>query len=104
VNPNILNEIDADGVPIKTFLVDLHPVRSVAYDAHGGVIIAGTRSVDDNGLGRWDGTTFSVLSVVGGEMLSLVRPSPQSGDVLVLGRTRAATLWQIPRPQHVTDQ
>jgi hypothetical protein len=96
---NVLQELDRHGARITlTEVKDVKLIRSVAYAPDGGVVLAGTLSIGSYAVGRLDGDVFMASTVAGGEILSLVRPSPVSGELLTLGRTLTTELWQVARP------
>ena len=91
-----LTELDDGGARISTSsLHDVLRVRSVAYDPSGGILIAGSGTIGNYVVGHLDGTTFATYDVAGGEILSLVRPSPVSDQLLAQGRTLTASLWDV---------
>jgi tRNA A-37 threonylcarbamoyl transferase component Bud32 len=96
---SVLLELDDGGARLDTYDLahDLLRIRSVAYDPLGGMLIAGSGSVGNYMLGHYDGTTFTVFDEAGDELLSLVRPSPVTDQVLAQGRTWSASLWQLAR-------
>ena len=91
-----LIEVDDGGARIATYDVELH-VRSVAYDPAGGILLGGT-AASNYVVGHYDGKTFTPFNAVTGELLSMVRPSPLTDDVLIQARTFSASLWRLPRP------
>jgi Protein kinase domain len=91
-----LVELDDGGARIATYDVEYY-VRSVAYDPAGGILLGGTGAASYV-VGHYDGKTFTPFNAVTGELLSIVRPSPLTDDVLAQGRTFSASLWRLPRP------
>ncbi len=91
-----LVELDDGGARIATYEIQYH-VRSVAYDPAGGVLLGGTGDASYV-VGHFDGKTFTPFNAVTAELLSIVRPSPLTADVLTQGRTFSASLWRLPRP------
>ncbi|HEX4454910.1 MAG TPA: serine/threonine-protein kinase [Kofleriaceae bacterium] len=91
-----LVELDDGGARIATYDLAIH-VRSVAYDPAGGILLGGTGAASYV-VGHYDGKTFTPFNAVPAELLSIVRPSPLTDDVLAQGRTLSASLWRLPAP------
>ena len=86
-------ETDLAGTVTARWSVSMSSVRSVAYDPHSGVLVGG--SIDRSyAVGRVD-KDLSVLTRADGELLSMVRPSPTGGQVLMLGRSFTSELWEL---------
>ena len=92
-----VHEVDLSGVVTATFSEAMSSVRSVAYDPHGRVI---TSAIFGNGyaVALQDATHTTVLTQSDGELLSMVRPAPMTGQILLLGRTIASELWELELP------
>jgi hypothetical protein len=93
-----MTEVDDGGARTGMYDIGSIGVRSIAYDPLGGTLIGATNAAGAYVLGHFDGSTFTAFNVVDGELLSLVRPSPKTDEVLAQGRTLTASLWRIPRP------
>jgi WD40 repeat protein len=93
-----IEERDLAGNVLRTFEGMSTTVRSVAYDPQGGVLATGAVADIGYGVLTYDGDKSRLLSRSDSELLSLVRPSPISRQVLVLGRVLTAELWQFDLP------
>jgi len=93
-------EVDAKGGVVRSIATSLGTTRSIAYDPTGGWLVAGTLPENHYATGRLDETgAFTPYVQTEDDILSLIRPSPDGHQVLLLSRLYSPALWQVKLPR-----
>ena len=92
---SLLTEIEPTGRVVSTLTLPLITVRSIAYDPRGGFLVGGTKARNNYMIGQMREGTWLLLMQTDDDILSMVRPSPDGTQVLVLARIYAPEVWQI---------
>ena len=93
-------ELDPTGALLRRIVSPLGTARSIAYDPSGGWLLAGTAPKGHYIAGRLDETNaFTAFMQTEDDILSLIRPSPDGRQVLLLSRLYSPALWQVQLPR-----